>query len=53
MGEQSLAENPLCVKVNPEIDKAIRAMPERSKWLRKAIERVAIEEGLVPLKEEL
>lgn len=48
--EVALAETPLCVKVDREIDKAIRAMPERSAWLRNAIEKTAIEEGLVPLK---
>ncbi|MBG1259647.1 hypothetical protein [Nostoc commune] len=52
LGEQALAENPLCVKVDPEIDKAIRAMPERSKWLRNAIETAAIEQGLVPVKDD-
>lgn len=48
----ALAEQPLCVKVDPEIDKAIRAMPERSAWLRNAIEAAAIEQGLVTPKDD-
>ncbi|MBD2606348.1 hypothetical protein H6G81_17880 [Scytonema hofmannii FACHB-248] len=53
LGEHALAENPLCVKVDPEIDKAIRAMSERSAWLREAIETAAIEQGLIPSKEDI
>ena len=48
----ALADQPLCVKVDREIDAIIRAMPERSAWLREAIETAAIKQGLVPLKED-
>lgn len=50
--EVALADQPLCVKIDRDIDKAIRAMPERSAWLREAIETAAIEQGLVTLKED-
>lgn len=43
----ALANKPLCVKIDPDIDKAIRALPETSAWLRKVIETAAIAEGLV------
>ncbi len=37
---------PLCVKVKPEISAAIRALPNRSEWLRRVITRAAQQELL-------
>jgi hypothetical protein len=48
----ALADKPLCVKIDRDIDAIIRTMPERSAWLREAIETAAIEQGLVPLKND-
>ncbi|MBD0328270.1 MAG: hypothetical protein ICV68_17765 [Pyrinomonadaceae bacterium] len=50
--EVALADKPLCVKIDRDIDAAIRTMPERSAWLREAIESAAIEQGLVSTKED-
>ncbi|MBN3946393.1 MAG: hypothetical protein HWQ38_07840 [Nostoc sp. NMS7] len=50
--EVALAETPLCCKIDRDIDAIIRAMPERSAWLREAIETAAIEQGLVSLKKD-
>jgi len=47
----ALADKPLCCKIDRDIDAIIRTMPERSAWLREAIETAAIEQGLVPLKD--
>ncbi|MHC5914705.1 MAG: hypothetical protein ACYTXE_27770 [Nostoc sp.] len=48
----ALADQPLCVKIDRDIDAIIRTMPERSTWLREAIETAAVEQGLVPLKDD-
>jgi hypothetical protein len=37
---------PLTVKVPRSLDELIRAMPDRSQWLRAAIEEKAVREGL-------
>jgi hypothetical protein len=50
--EVALAETPLCVKIDRDIDAIIRTLPERSAWLREAIETAAIEQGLVSLKDD-
>ncbi|MEM8502231.1 MAG: hypothetical protein AAF716_03655 [Cyanobacteria bacterium P01_D01_bin.1] len=44
-----LAKKPRCVKLPEAVDAAIEAMPkkERSAWIRQAIWKVAIEQGLV------
>ncbi|MEO0648707.1 MAG: hypothetical protein AAFZ17_21555 [Cyanobacteria bacterium J06650_10] len=44
-----LAKKPRCVKLPETVDAAIEAMPkkERSAWIRQAIWKVAIEQGLV------
>ncbi|HYX18375.1 MAG TPA: hypothetical protein VE944_29220 [Nostoc sp.] len=52
MREVALADQPLCVKIDRDIDAIIRTMPERSTWLREAIETAAIEQGLVPFKDD-
>lgn len=48
----ALADKPLCVKIDRDIDAMIRTMPERSAWLRDAIETAAIEQGLVTTKDD-
>lgn len=49
----ALADKPLCVKIDQDIDAIIRTMSERSAWLREAIETAAIEQGLIPLKDDV
>ncbi|MBD2207595.1 hypothetical protein H6G33_35275 [Calothrix sp. FACHB-1219] len=46
MGDESLAKQPLCVKVPVKIDSAIRALPNKSDWLRRVITDAAFKEGL-------
>jgi hypothetical protein len=36
-GETALASQPLCVKVNREIDAKVRSLPNKSTWLRRVI----------------
>jgi len=43
----ALAFKPLCVKVDQDIDQAIRALPQPSTWLRDVIENAAIAQELV------
>lgn len=44
-----LAKKPRCVKLPETVDAAIEAIPkkERSAWIRQAIWRTAIEQGLI------
>ncbi len=44
--ESALADKPLCVKIDRSIDAAIRAIPNRSEWLRNIIEEAAVKEGI-------
>jgi len=46
MGDESLAKQPLCVKVSPKVDLAIRALPNKSDWLRRVITDAAFKEGI-------
>ncbi|MBD2299860.1 hypothetical protein [Nostoc sp. FACHB-190] len=46
MGNEALAKTPLCVKVSPKVDLAIKAMPDKSAWLRRVITEAAVKEGI-------
>jgi hypothetical protein len=36
-GETALARQPLCVKVDKEIDAKVRSLPNKANWLRRVI----------------
>ncbi|WP_239651873.1 ribbon-helix-helix domain-containing protein [Neosynechococcus sphagnicola] len=38
---------PVCVKLPPALDVIVRALPNRSEWLRQAIQEKAQREGLL------
>ena len=40
-----LASNPLCVRVETDIDEFVRGLPNKAAWLRRVITKAAIEEG--------
>jgi hypothetical protein len=48
-GETALAKQPLCVKVDKEIDAKVRSLPDKSTWLRRviteAVQRELMSEG--------
>ncbi|ALF53848.1 hypothetical protein ACX27_14910 [Nostoc piscinale CENA21] len=46
MGNEALAKTPLCVKVSPKVDLAIKALPDKSAWLRRVITEAAVKEGI-------
>ena len=46
MGDKSLASQPLCVKVSPKVYLAIKALPNKSAWLRRVITEAAFSEGI-------
>jgi len=46
LGKKPLAESPLSVRVSSELDAIIRSLPDTTKWLREAIEKQAIEDGI-------
>lgn len=35
--QEEMAEQPLSVRVNAELDKFVRSLPNRTEWLREAI----------------
>jgi hypothetical protein len=43
-GETALASQPLCVKVNREIDAKVRSLPNKSTWLRRVITEAVLRE---------
>ena len=47
VGDVPMAEKPLCVRIRKDADSAIRALSNRSEWLRAAIEDAAIADGLI------
>lgn len=42
--EQQMAKIPLSVRMPVEIDAYVRSLPDRTEWLRKAIERQVAED---------
>ena len=46
LGKEPLAESPLSVRVNAELDAIIRSLPDTTKWLREVIEKAAVEDGI-------
>lgn len=47
IGSESLAEKPICVRFPVEIDEALRAMPDKADWIRRAVFELAKREGLI------
>jgi hypothetical protein len=45
-GKEPLAAQSLTVRLPESLDEVVRAMPNRSEWLREAIVRQAIEQGI-------
>jgi hypothetical protein len=41
LGTESLASQPLCVRVPQEVDAAVRSLPDTSAWLRRVITEAA------------
>ncbi len=48
MGDEALARYPICVKLPIELDKAIRALPNTSSWVRNVLQTAARESGIYP-----
>jgi hypothetical protein len=46
MENESLARQPLCVKLPVKVASAIRELPNKSDWLRRVITDAAFKEGL-------
>ena len=46
IGSRSLSSRPLSVKVAPELDEAVRSLPDSAAWLRRVIEAAAKAEGI-------
>lgn len=51
IGEKALSHRALSVKVTPELDRAVRSLPDRSAWLRRVIEAAARAEGIYQEKD--
>jgi hypothetical protein len=47
-GEVQLASQPLAVRLEREIDTAIRALPDKTQWMRRVLTEAAIAELLQP-----
>lgn len=52
IGSKPLASRPLSVKVAPELQSAIRSLPNASGWLRRIIEEAARVEGIYQGEDE-
>ena len=46
IGSKPLNYRPLSVKVVPELDEAVRSLPDSNAWLRRVIEAAARAEGI-------
>lgn len=46
-----MGERPLCVRVDANLDKIIRSLPDTSDWLRRAIFEQAKHDGLIKVDE--
>lgn len=47
IGEQPLSSRPIQVRLDADVDAVVRALPERSDWLRSVITEAAISQGLL------
>ena len=45
-GKEPMADKPVSVKLPASLDDVLRGLPDRSQWIRRAIEEAAIAQGL-------